>query len=104
MVSIAPVRTYVGSTTGVSKSGFVPLVTIEMENMDGHSFSCMVTPEQARAIGVQLLEVAVITIADARLRTIAKDHGIDGDTIITDLTEAVVKHLPGIEFGMDDDG
>jgi hypothetical protein len=59
-----------------------PLVRLTVTTDDGHSAHVWMRPYEARAIGLDLIGGAHAAISDAAVRFMAKEHGLDGDSLI----------------------
>lgn len=79
----------VRSGAGVSNGKFLPLVRMTVSNDDGSEIVLHLTPIKARRIGLDLLSAATTSWADAGMRIYAKDHGLDGDGMVSQVTTLV---------------
>lgn len=59
-----------------------PLVRLTVTNSDGDSAHLWLRPYEARVVGLDLIGGAHASIADAAVRFMAKEHGLDGDSLI----------------------
>jgi len=72
--------------TAFREGDLLPLVRLTVTNEEGReSVVAWLSPNEARAVGLDLIGAGHAAIADAELRAVAKRHGLDGDTLIADL-------------------
>jgi hypothetical protein len=72
----------VSAGTGFSKGTPLPLVRLTVTNTLGESVTIWMRPIEARAVGLDMIGGAHAAISDAAIRVMAKDHGLDGDSLI----------------------
>lgn len=69
--------------TGFRKDTPLPLVRLTVQRGDGgEPVVVWMRPLEARAIGLDMIGAAHASISDAAIRVMAKEHGLDGDTLI----------------------
>lgn len=71
--------------TGFRAGSPIPLIRLTVTAEGGEPQVVWIRPLEARAIGLDLIGAAHSAIADSQLRSIAKAHGFDGDTLIGEL-------------------
>jgi hypothetical protein len=83
--------------TGFRAGDPIALVRLTVASYD-HPQSVVIwlRPLEARAIGLDLIGAGHSSIADAVSRRTAKDHGLDGDSLIGELRQLTTEELgPG---------
>ena len=68
--------------TRFAKGQPMPLVRLTVTTTDGESVLIWMRPIEARAVGLDMIGAAHAAISDAAVRVMAKDHGLDGDSLI----------------------
>lgn len=89
-MSIPSANVHVGSGTGVASQTdgrMVPLVQLQVE-VEGETVTAFIQPAQARSIGLDLIAAAAHAAADTSIRRLARERGLDGDSLVLAFREA----------------
>lgn len=72
-----------GSGTGISSTSgrMVPLVTLDVE-VEGVRVRAVLPVAKSRSVGLDLIAAAAHAAADTAIRSMARDEGLDGDTLV----------------------
>jgi len=84
-MSIPAADVTVGSGTGVSNTTgrMVPLVRLTV-TVEGRTVVATMGPNKARQIGWDLVAAAAHGAADTAIRSVAREHGLDGDGLVAE--------------------